>query len=139
VTRVVVDPSVYVSALIGKQGSAPDVVIRASIDDKLEVVVSPLLIRELETVLARPKFRQYVTAKQSDEYIARIRRHAARLDDPPRAPGLTRDPDDDYLVALARAAGAEAIISLDRDLLDAELTDLPVWTPGRLIESLARE
>lgn len=31
-----------------------------------------------------------------------------------------RDPGDDYLVALARAAGAEAIVTGDRDLLDHE-------------------
>jgi putative PIN family toxin of toxin-antitoxin system len=53
VTRVVVDSSVYVSALIGQQGSAPDLVVRAFLDDKIDVVVSPLLIRELQTVLAR--------------------------------------------------------------------------------------
>ncbi len=54
VASVVIDPSVYVSALIGRPGSAPDLVVRAAIDDKLAVVVCPLLIRELESVLARP-------------------------------------------------------------------------------------
>lgn len=138
-TRVVIDPSVYVSALIGKQGSAPDLVIRALIDDKLEVVVSPLLIRELESVVARAKFRRYATVKQADEYVSRIRRHAVHADDPPCTPALTRDPDDDYLVALGRSEGLDAIVSLDGDLLDAGLTDPPVWTPRQLIERLAGE
>jgi hypothetical protein len=31
---------------------------------------------------------------------------------------ILRDPDDNYLVALAREAGAEAIVSGDGDLLD---------------------
>lgn len=35
----------------------------------------------------------------------------------------TRDPDDDYLIALARAARADLIVSVDRDLLDADLED----------------
>jgi putative PIN family toxin of toxin-antitoxin system len=70
VTSVVIDPSVYVSALIGQPGSAPDLVIRAAIDDKLAVIVCPLLIRELESVLARPKFRRYVTSAQAKEYVA---------------------------------------------------------------------
>jgi putative PIN family toxin of toxin-antitoxin system len=60
VTRIVIDPSVFVSALIGKPGSAPDIVVRAFIDDRIEVVVSPLLAAELERVLARPKFRRYI-------------------------------------------------------------------------------
>lgn len=138
-TRVVIDPSVYVSALIGKHGSAPDLVIRALIDDKLEVVVSPLLMRELESVLARAKSRRYVTTEHTDEYVARVSRHAVHVGDPPRAPGLTRDPDDDYLVALGRGEGADALISLDGDLLDAGLTDPPAWTPRQLIERLASE
>jgi predicted nucleic acid-binding protein len=42
-----------------------------------------------------------------------------RRDSPPsRLPPVLRDRTDDYLVALARAAGAEAIVTGDRDLLD---------------------
>jgi uncharacterized protein len=40
------------------------------------------------------------------------------LADPIQIEPLLRDPDDDYLVALAREAGAEAIVSGDKDLLD---------------------
>lgn len=129
-TSVVIDPSVYVSALIGQPGSAPDLVIRAAIDDKLAVIVCPLLIRELESVLARPKFRRYVTSAQAKEYVARIRRHAIHVDDPPEASGLTRDPADDYLVSLGRQGNVDAIISLDLDLLEAGLADPPAWTHG---------
>jgi putative PIN family toxin of toxin-antitoxin system len=52
VTRIVIDTSVFVSALIGKQGSAPDQVLRAFSEDKLEVVVSQGLLDELTRVLA---------------------------------------------------------------------------------------
>lgn len=135
-TRVVVDSSVYVSALIGQQGFAPDLVVRAFLDDKLEVVVSPLLMRELQAVLARAKFRRYVTGKQAEEYVARIRRHAILVDDPPETHGLTRDPADDYVVALGRHAKVDSIVSLDLDLLEAGLTDPPASTPRRLIERL---
>jgi putative PIN family toxin of toxin-antitoxin system len=138
VTSVVIDPSVYVSALIGQPGSAPDLVVRAAIDDKLTVVVCPLLIRELESVLARSKFRRYVTNAQAKEYAARIRRHAIQVDDPPAASGLTRDPADDYLVSLGRESKVDAIISLDLDLLEAGLTDPPAWTPRQLVELLSK-
>jgi predicted nucleic acid-binding protein len=40
------------------------------------------------------------------------------LDDPGDVEAILRDPDDDYLVALARQAGAEAIVSGDGHLLD---------------------
>lgn len=42
----------------------------------------------------------------------------------------------DYLVALARAAGADAIITGDRDLLDHEGLDPPALTPRQACELL---
>jgi predicted nucleic acid-binding protein len=56
VIRVVVDPGVFISALFGPRGGAPDIVVRAFIDDHLTVVASPLLLTELERVLRRAKF-----------------------------------------------------------------------------------
>ena len=137
-TRVVIDPSVFVSALIGKPGSAPDIVVRAFVDDRIEVVVSPLLVAELKRVLARPKFRRYIDHKSATEYVARIQRHASTASDPTNAPTVTRDPDDDYLVALAKQEDVDAIISVDLDLLDAGFTDPPVRTPRQLADTLTR-
>lgn len=136
-TRVVIDTSVYVSALIGKHGSAPDLVVRLFIEDKIEVVISPLLIAELERVLLRPKFGRYIDKKTPVDYIARIRRHARTSADPAEAPATSRDREDDYLIALARTEHADAIVSLDLDLLDAGLAAPPVWTPRQLVETLA--
>lgn len=138
-TRVVIDTNVFVSALIGKQGSAADQVLRAFIEDKLEVVVSPELLDELERVLARPKFRQHVDASQAREYLERIRRHGTIVEDPDPAPPVTRDPGDDYLVALARQEHADAIVSGDLDLREAGLADPAVWTPREAAERLATE
>jgi predicted nucleic acid-binding protein len=39
-------------------------------------------------------------------------------DDPACIEPLLRDADDDYLVALARGTGAEAIVTGDKDLLE---------------------
>jgi predicted nucleic acid-binding protein len=49
----------------------------------------------------------------------------------------TRDPDDDFLVALARAAQADVLVSVDRDLLEAGLDDIVVVPPGELVSRLA--
>jgi putative PIN family toxin of toxin-antitoxin system len=136
VTRVVIDTSVYVSALIGKSGSSPDLVVRAVVDDRVEAIVSPALVRELESVLARPKFRPYVSPEQAREFVARVRRHTTEVADAAAEEGLTRDPDDDYIVALARDHGADAVVSLDLDLLDAGLTEPPVWTPRQFVDEL---
>lgn len=51
---------------------------------------------------------------------------------PDPAPGvpLTRDPDDDYVIHLARTHGADAVISGDADLLDWQEQCPPVITPS---------
>lgn len=53
----------------------------------------------------------------------------------PDPPQITRDIDDDYLVALAVSASADVIVSLDLDLLDAQLP-LRCVTPTQLLELL---
>ena len=49
---------------------------------------------------------------------------------------ITRDPNDDYLVRLARAVGADVLVSGDRDLLEANLPDVAIVSPRTLIEQL---
>ena len=136
-TRVVVDPGVLISALIGRRGAAPDLLLRASIDDRLEVVVSPALLSELERVIGRPKFAARIGARAAVEFVERVARLATVVEDPPAVPPVTRDPDDDYLVALARQARVDAIISGDGDLLEARLSNPPVWTPRQLLDHIA--
>lgn len=50
--------------------------------------------------------------------VAAIERIAVMLDDPVDPEPVLRDSSDDYLLALARAGNAEAIITGDKDLLD---------------------
>ena len=107
--RVVVDPGVFVSALIGTRGGAPDIVVRAFIDERIAVVGS------------------------------RARRHATIADDPVDVPALTRDPKDDYLVALALQERVDAIVSGDRDLLDAGLEAPPIWSPRQLADRITAQ
>jgi len=137
VIRVVVDPGVFISALIGRRGAAPDLVIRAFADDRIEVVASPLLLDELERVLRRPKFAKYVDDRAAREFVERVRRHATVVDDPADQPAATRDRKDDYLVALARKEEVDALVSGDRDLIDAGLSTLSVWTPRQTVDQLS--
>ncbi len=136
-TRIVVDPGVLISALIGREGGAPDLVVRAFADDRIEVVASPLLLAELDQVLRRPKFSRYAEAGTRREFVERVRRHATIVADPSDQPAVTRDRKDDYLVALGRREGVDAIVSGDRDLMEAELETPPVWTPRQLVDHLA--
>jgi predicted nucleic acid-binding protein len=87
-------------------------------------------------VLRRPKFAAYVDERTVREFVERIRRHATVVDDPVERPALTRDRNDDYLVALARGEHVDALVSGDRDLIDAGLGDPAVWTSRETADRL---
>jgi uncharacterized protein len=117
VRRVVLDPGVLVSALITPDGS-PAKLMREVRAGGLELVVSPLLLEELEDVLGRQKFRRYVDLGAVREYIDLIRREARAVPDPTDpSPLRSADPDDDYLIALAQSQNA-VLVSGDKHLLD---------------------
>jgi predicted nucleic acid-binding protein len=61
---------------------------------------------------------------------------ALMLRDPPDPVAVTRDPNDDYLVALAIAAQADALVSGDRDLTDLQDPPVSVLTPRTFLDRL---
>lgn len=126
--RVVIDPSVLVSALITPLGS-PASLWQAVRDERIGLITSPRVLAELAGVLVRPKFRRYVTIDEVNAFVAEVAQYGTPLTDSADAPAVTRDPNDDYLVALAQAGHAQAIVSGDRDLTELVDHDPPVLTP----------
>jgi predicted nucleic acid-binding protein len=88
-------------------------------------------------VIARPKFRRWFDELTARQLADRIERHATVVPDV-ASPPITRDRDDDYLVALTRTADA-AIVSGDRDLSEAGVFDPPIWTPRDCADRIRRE
>jgi putative PIN family toxin of toxin-antitoxin system len=127
VLRFVFDTNVLVAALLSC-GGAPAAALRLWMDGGFDLVACPALLEELAHVLARPRFRAYVTA-EVEGYVQLVERNAVVLPDPEVRPVVASDPGDDYLVCLARESGAHALVSGDRHLLT--LTDLkpPVLSP----------
>ncbi len=133
--RAVLDPNVYIAALISPTG-APGQLIASWVDRRLELVVSTELLEELVTVLERPKFRRWVCLEAAHAFVAGLREAATLVDDATPVPGATADPDDDYLVALARAAEADYLVSGDAHLTEVSDPDPPVLTPRQLLALL---
>jgi putative PIN family toxin of toxin-antitoxin system len=136
-TRAVLDPNVLVSAFISQRGGSPDRIVRAWREGAFELVVSPQLIAELTDVLARPKFARQASEGRAKAYIAALAGDAIQIDDPPDPPPVSPDSSDDYLIALARAARADVIVSGDSHLIHLVDPIPPVLTPRQLIEQLA--
>lgn len=135
--RVVVDPGVMVSALLVSI-SPPAQVLDGWRERRFEMVVSDRLLEELEEVLVRPKFRERVTTEQRTSFLALLRQRGEPQPDPPAAPGLTVDPGDDYLAALALAVRATHLVTGDKGLLGWQNDAVIVTTPRQFIEDLTR-
>ncbi len=132
---VVLDPAVLVSALISPHGP-PAILWRAVLADQLGIVVCPHLLAELAGVLQRPKFRPYATIDEADAFVAEVARHARTVPDPVKVSRESRDPNDDYLLALARSARVRALVSGDRDLTEMADPDPPVLSPAQAVAQL---
>jgi putative PIN family toxin of toxin-antitoxin system len=135
-TRAVVDPNVLVSAFISQRGGSPDLIVRAWREGAFELVVSPQLIAELTDVLGRPKFALQASDGRADAYIAALAGDAIEIDDPPDPPAVSPDSTDDYLIAVARAARADVIVSGDGHLTQLVDPTPPVLTPRQFAEQL---
>jgi uncharacterized protein len=117
--RLVVDASTLVSGVASRPGGgAPWLILVALLDFDFEAVVCPKLIDEFRDALTNDYFRERFDPDDLAEIVASVEEAAIKYDDPQEIEALLRDPDDDYLVALAREAGADAIVTGDRDLLD---------------------
>jgi putative PIN family toxin of toxin-antitoxin system len=116
VLRLVIDPGVYVSALLSRRGP-PFRLIELWDAGAYEVVLSPAVFGELRVVLARDRFRG-VSIDEIENLIVALEEHGLGFDDIPDPPAVTVDSKDDYLVALTRSAGAAALVSGDAHLVD---------------------
>lgn len=135
--RVVLDPGVLIAAVISKSGAPAELLDRWR-DGEFDLVVSPNLLDELEDVLLRPKFSALASGDEVRTYVEVLAACGVAFDDPVEPPAVTSDPGDDYLVALAVAAGADAIVSGDRHLTELADPPVPVLTPRALLERLER-
>lgn len=79
-------------------------------------------------MLRRPKSAAYVDERTILEFLERIQRHATVVDDP--------SSKYDYLVAVARSEHVDAIVSGDRDLVDARLAYPAVWSERDMADRL---
>ena len=120
---VVLDVNVFVAAAITPAGVARSVV-EAGIAGRFDYVACPALLGELADVLARPKISRLLPRDVADRFIADVRGRARLEPDPTEPTAVSRDSDDDYLVALAISVSADALVTGDADLLD--VADPPV-------------
>ena len=115
--RVVLDTNQLVSSLLSAQG------LQAQLIDTWRrrayvLFLAPGQIEEVGEVLARPKIARKYPVSPGDRgaFLDLLRAEAILLPDAP-APGVCRDPDDDYVLGCAMAGAADYLVTGDADLL----------------------
>lgn len=132
---VVLDPNVLVAAAITPRGVCGQI-LGAAIDGRYSLRVSPMLLLELTEVLTRAKFRPYLTLADAERFVVLVGDIAELHSDDASRTGITRDPDDDYLVALDETASSDYLISDDRDVLDLPNPHPPVLSLATFLDLL---
>lgn len=135
--RAVVDVNVLISGALSAKGSSARI-LRATRDGRFELVISELLLAELTRTLAYPKLKKRIPAEKAAAFANWVREHDTLAEDPASPPPVgSRDPDDDYLLALAISHRAY-LVTGDEDLLVLS-SDLPILTPAQFATKLREQ
>lgn len=92
-----------------------------------QIVVSPFILEELHEKL---RTKAKLTHAEADEVIATVSADARTVAVSPLERPICRDADDDFILATALAAQADALVTGDKDLLVLErIEGIPILSP----------
>jgi uncharacterized protein len=116
VVRVVLDTNSLLSALITR-GTPPDQLYEEWRHGRFDLASAEQQLAELNQVSRRPFFLARLKPSEIGRMINDIRRLAVMCDPLPSVT-LSPDPDDDFLLAVAQVAGADYLVTDEKnDLL----------------------
>jgi putative PIN family toxin of toxin-antitoxin system len=120
--RVVLDTGILIAALITKD-TPPDQLYQAWRKRRFELVTSEWQLDEFRRVSRYPKLRKYLQPIEAGNLINGLRHQALLLQTLPDV-DLSKDPDDNPLLAMAIAGEADYLVSGDkRDVLALKKVD----------------
>jgi len=133
--RWVVDTNVLVSAFLW-QGT-PARAIELAGEKEVQLVTSRALLDELAATLAKKKLARYVAATglTADQMLANYRRIATLVTARQLDAQVSRDADDDAVLACALAARADLVVSGDDDLLSLKsFNGIPIASVAQAVK-----
>lgn len=135
---VVFDCVVFLQGLIKESGPAVTCIERFE-QGRIALAISPDVLTELNDVLSRSSLRQsfpLLTEDKVERLIELLLLKGTLFRAVPKRFELPRDPDDEPYLNLAIEAGAQFLVTGDRDLLDLMRWDTE---EGRIFQSRFRE
>jgi putative PIN family toxin of toxin-antitoxin system len=115
--RVVLDTVIFVRALINPKGRWGRLLFDRT--DRFVIVLSPDIVKETLSVLYRPMLRRRFPQMAEPPYLERVLAllEEAEVVEPREKLAICRDPADDKFFECALTAGAEFIVTEDKDIL----------------------
>ncbi|MGA7538928.1 MAG: putative toxin-antitoxin system toxin component, PIN family [Steroidobacteraceae bacterium] len=136
--RIVADTNTVLSGLLWQ--GPPRRLLDLARERKVSLYTSVTLLAELAEVIARDKFAKRVRAAGlSAAELVQDYEHLAEVVTPEALPApVSRDPDDDHVLACALAAKAEIIVSGDKRhlLVLTEYQGIPIRTASDALGQL---
>ncbi len=127
--RIVADTNTVLSGLLWQ--GLPRQIIDHARASAITLHTSLTLLAELAEVVARNKFANRIqrAGLSAAAHLEDYQRLAVLVEPVPLPAPVSRDPDDDHVLACALTAGAALIVSGDRDLLDLKtFHNIPILT-----------
>ena len=141
--RVLVDTNVLISILLKpSEGGPVRALFHAFVAGRYTLLLPEWLIDELtNSVQTNPRLAKRISITQLNRFTALLREAAeqiAEIETP--IPVVSRDLDDDYVLAYALVGNADYLVTGDKDLLALEglIAGLEIVTPAQFVEILGR-
>ena len=141
--RVLLDANVLISYLLTPaQHSAITHITEAAVTGEFQLLVPEELLEEVrETIRAHEHLARRISLEAMRSFVDLVLEIAEvipRITEP--IPSLTRDPEDDYLIAYALVGQADYLVTGDRDLLVLEYVEpVKILTPSAFWELISSE
>lgn len=135
--RAVFDTNLLVSYLLVHRPPIATLLDVHLAAEHFTLITAPELLAELLRVLRYPRLQRYYDATQRDRFVALITAVSEVVELPADIPTISRDPDDDRVIACAVVGRADVIVSGDKDLLTLrQVGRIPILTATEFLESL---
>jgi putative PIN family toxin of toxin-antitoxin system len=128
---IVLDTNIYISALNFHRGK-PHQLLQMAIAGHIEVAISDAILQEVQGVLRKKFHAMEEDVREADALISAC---TTRVTPTQTVAVVTEDPDDDRILECAVAAGADAIVTGDDDLLRrGEYQGIRIMTVAQFLE-----
>lgn len=111
--RIIIDTNLWISFIISKRFDALDSLIQSN---QVRLLFSIELIEEIQATIEKPKLKKYFEANSLEEMLLAFKSFIDVVQVKSKV-HVCRDPNDDFLLALAKDGKANYLITGDKDLL----------------------